>query len=101
MLLLAGSSFAIDAQQECGLPFCKTDIPVAACTYNKTQVLPPASADLHVRWRAIHSKQNAFSGRKDKKTEENNFTKNNSTRMLLLAESSFAIDAQQERLTVF
>ena len=35
-------------------------IPVTTRPYHKAQVLPPASADLHVARRAIHTKRNAF-----------------------------------------
>ena len=39
---------------------CETGIPAAARTYHKAQVLPPASADLHVIQQAISTYPNAF-----------------------------------------
>jgi hypothetical protein len=61
MLLLAESSFAINVQQDKRSSLRETSILVAARTYHKAQVLPPASADLHVVRRAIRTNQNAFS----------------------------------------
>jgi hypothetical protein len=37
-----------------------TDIPGVAVAYNKAQVLPPASADLHVDRHAIRTNGNVF-----------------------------------------
>jgi hypothetical protein len=39
---------------------CVIGIPVATSTYNKTHVLPRASADLHVVRRTISTNRNAF-----------------------------------------
>jgi hypothetical protein len=74
----------------------KTGTPVTAGAYNKAQVLPPASGDLHVVRRTIRTYQNAFA-LCEKRKEGKNSQKNNFPRMLLLAESSLAIDAQQDK----
>ena len=72
---------------------CKTGTPVATGPYHEAQVLPPASSDPHVDRQAIRNKRNAFP-LCEKEKGKNNLPKKNSPRLLLLADLSFAIDAQ-------
>jgi hypothetical protein len=73
---------------------CETGIPVATGPHNTARVFPPASADLHVVRPTIRTNQNAFS-LCEKRKKEKRIHKKNSLIMLLVAESSFAIDAHQ------
>jgi hypothetical protein len=64
---------------------CETDISVTVGPYDKTEVLPPASADLHVVRRTNRIDQTrSVPARKREKEEKNIFTKKMYQRMLLL-----------------
>ena len=59
---------------------CITSIQVATESYHKAQVLPPASADLHVVRRAIPTNRNAFALREKEKKGKIKFLTKNSPR---------------------
>jgi hypothetical protein len=73
----------------------KTGILVATGAYNKAQVLPRASAVLQAVRRTIRIHQSVLS-LCEKRKKGKIFYKKNSPRMLLLADLTFAIDAQQQ-----
>jgi hypothetical protein len=74
-----------------------TGTPMATGTYHKAQVLPPASADLHVNRRTIRFRSKRVLSLQERKKNKNNLPKKKSPRLLLLADLSFAIDAQHDK----